>query len=362
VPRTDLLLPVGISFYTFQSMAYTIDVYRGSIKAERSLIWFALYVSFFPQLVAGPIERPENLLPQLKGKKTITPDRLIDGAWLIGWGLFKKLFIADNLSLFVEHVFNGPYRHLDGAAALFGLYAFAFQIYCDFSGYTDIARGVAKWMGVELMLNFRLPYLATSPRDFWRRWHISLSQWLRDYLYIGLGGSRGTKFLTYRNLFLTMLLGGLWHGAAWTFVAWGAYHGALLIGHRLLEPYLPDFSQDRSKAVRLGWWALRVFIMFHLTCLGWLFFRATSLHQVWQFCRLILGDFHVDATLVALGIFLLFYIWPLLLMQALQQWKGNLLAVRSLHWSARGAFFAAAFLLLLIFGASESREFIYFKF
>ncbi|MCZ7590769.1 MAG: hypothetical protein M5U15_00860 [Kiritimatiellae bacterium] len=205
----QIVLPVGISFYTFQTMSYTLDVYRGQLKPARSYLDFATFVSFFPQLVAGPIERASQLLPQIQRPRTITRAGMEEGAWLIFWGLFKKCVIADNLAILVEGVFSSSGS--SGAASLVALYAFAFQIFCDFSGYSDIARGLAKWMGVELMVNFRNPYFVTNPKDFWAHWHISLSSWLRDYLYIPLGGNRKEPRRTYINLALTMLLGGLWH-------------------------------------------------------------------------------------------------------------------------------------------------------
>ena len=226
-----VVLPIGISFYTFQSMSYVIDVYRREIKPTRNLIQFAAFVSFFPHLVAGPIMRATSLLPQVCSRRRFDLKQFYEGAYLIFWGLVKKVVVADNLALLVNDLF-GRWQSLDGGLSLLAVYAFAFQIYCDFSGYTDIARGVGKCLGFEIPLNFNLPYFATSPRDFWSRWHISLSNWLRDYLYIPLGGSRSSSLLTCRNLMLTMVLGGLWHGAAWTFVAWGFYQGVLLVLHR----------------------------------------------------------------------------------------------------------------------------------
>ncbi len=230
----NIVLPVGISFYTFQSMAYTIDVYRGHLKPCRSLPDFALYVTFFPQLVAGPIERATHLLPQIYARRVMTAEKIGSGLSLIALGFFKKVVMADNLAPTVNEIFakQGGYT---AEEVLVGAIFFAFQIYGDFSGYTDIARGTSRVLGFELMDNFREPYFARSPSDFWQRWHISLSTWLRDYLYISLGGNRGGRLTTYRNLILTMLLGGLWHGAAWNFVWWGLYHGTLLVGYRWYE-------------------------------------------------------------------------------------------------------------------------------
>jgi len=220
----NIILPVGISFYTFQTMSYTIDIYKGQLKPTRKFFDFALFVSFFPQLVAGPIERASHLLPQILSKRKVTIDKFCEGCYLIFWGLFLKVFVADNLARLVDPIFasDPPYN---GVKVLLGLYAFAFQIFGDFAGYSNIARGLGKCMGFDIMVNFNLPYFVTNPSDFWRRWHISLSTWLRDYLYIPLGGNKKGTLFTYRNLAITMFLGGLWHGAAWTFIIWGAYRG-----------------------------------------------------------------------------------------------------------------------------------------
>ncbi len=216
----QIVLPVGISFYTFQTMCYTIDVYRGKLTPAANLLDYALYISYFPQLVAGPIERATNLLPQILNPRTVTPNACFEGTYLILWGFFKKVVVADNLCRIADWGF-GNVGELNTLSALVTIYAFAWQIYCDFSGYTDIARGCSKLLGIELMVNFNVPYLSKTPSEFWRRWHISLSSWFTDYVFIPLGGSRNGTWASYRNIFITMLLSGLWHGAAWTFVAWG---------------------------------------------------------------------------------------------------------------------------------------------
>lgn len=279
VPVLQIVLPVGISFYTFQSLSYTIDVYRRDIQPTRSLLDFALFVAFFPQLVAGPIERARNLLPAIANPRQITPDRISRGVVLCLIGLIKKIVIADGISPNVDIIF--AMENPSGAAVLVGSWLFAIQIYCDFSGYTDIARGIAKLLGFELMLNFAQPYFATNPQDFWRRWHISLSTWLRDYLYISLGGNRKGPRRTQINLMLTMLLGGLWHGAAWNFVLWGAFQGGLLALHRQL------FGIERKSPKRQGMRQLlrhifMVVLFFQITCYGWMLFRAGSLEQIIQ--------------------------------------------------------------------------------
>src|SRR5260370_22374829 len=221
--------------------------------------------------------RPTTLLPQIAAKRKFDLQQFYEGSYLIFWGLTKKVVVADNLATIVNDLF-GRWQTIDGGLALLAVYAFAFQIYCDFSGYTDMARGVGKCLGFELALNFNLPYFATSPKDFWNRWHISLSHWLRDYLYISLGGSRGGTLLTYRNLMLTMILGGLWHGAAWTYVVWGIYQGLLLVLHRVSSPWL-ERIQPNDPIDRVCWKGLRIFVTFHLVCLCWLLFRSHSIAQ-----------------------------------------------------------------------------------
>ena len=272
--QLNVVLPIGISFYTFQSMSYVIDVYRKDIKPTRDFIQFATFVSFFPHLVAGPIMRPTTLLPQVANPRRFDAQRFYQGSYLIFWGLTKKVVVADNLATIVNDLFSRS-DTIDGGLALLAIYAFAFQIYCDFSGYTDAARGIAKCLGIELALNFNLPYFAANPQEFWSRWHISLSTWLRDYLYIPLGGNRGGKWFLYRNLMLTMIIGGLWHGAAWNFVLWGFYQGILLVGHRVLQPLLNRINP--TDGIDGACWKLvRVVTTFHMVCFGWLIFRASS--------------------------------------------------------------------------------------
>jgi D-alanyl-lipoteichoic acid acyltransferase DltB (MBOAT superfamily) len=263
----DVILPVGISFYTFQSMSYTIDVYRGDVTPVKNLRDFALYVAFFPHMVAGPIQRKTTLLPQIEQPRRVKLAEAREGFWLILLGYYAKVVVADNLAPWVERGFHGP-EQAGALTVMTGVYAFAAQIYGDFLGYSSIARGLGLLMGVRLMHNFQMPYLATNPSDFWRRWHISLSNWLRDYLYISLGGNRGTARRTARNLMITMVLGGLWHGAAWHYIAWGFYHGALLVVHR-------GVSAWRLLGVIPRW--VKVFVFFQLTCVGWILFRVEAL-------------------------------------------------------------------------------------
>ncbi|MFQ5441862.1 MAG: MBOAT family O-acyltransferase [Thermodesulfobacteriota bacterium] len=268
----DLLLPVGISFYTFQSMSYTIDVYRGKIAPRRKFLDYALFVSFFPQLVAGPIIRAKTFFRQLDAPHRPAFNDIQRGVSLIILGLVKKTVFADNLATVVDGVFNNP-ASSGGWETLLGVYAFAFQIYFDFSGYSDIAIGVAELFSFKFPKNFDHPYLSLSLREFWRRWHISLSTWLRDYLYFGVGGSRGTALFTYRNIMITMLLGGLWHGASWTFVIWGAIHGIYLLIERQARSLWPAFWESKSYLAL----AVRWFLTFQLVSFAWIFFRSNSL-------------------------------------------------------------------------------------
>ena len=276
----DFVLPLGISFFTFQALSYLIDVHRGE-SAEPSLSRYALYLSFFPQLVAGPIVRARELLPQLRTARTFDPSDFDEGVWLLLRGLIKKAVLADSLAIWSDQVFAGP-ASVSTLGTWVGLLAYTGQIYCDFSGYTDIARGCGRMLGYRLPENFDLPYLASSPADFWRRWHMTLSSWLRDYLYIPLGGNRRGRARTYANLGITMLLGGLWHGAQWHFVVWGAYHGALLALHRLWLSATREgvIAHARSHAVYHG---AAVCLMFCATAFGWIFFRAESLPAAGEF-------------------------------------------------------------------------------
>jgi len=265
-----VILPAGISFYTFQSMGYSIDVYRRDIKACRSFIEFAAFVSLFPQLIAGPIVRPSYLLPQLQKEGPVDNARVTDGAFLFACGLAKKVLVADRLAFFADPILNRASSQLTRTLWV-GIVAFALQIYFDFSGYTDMARGLARILGLEFSINFDSPYHADSPSDFWKRWHVSLSSWLRDYLYIPLGGNRKGSRRTSINLLVTMLLGGLWHGASWNFVLWGALHGAGLAVTRMWQR-----SRGETREPRLAVRALTTFLTFQFVCFAWVFFRAPS--------------------------------------------------------------------------------------
>jgi len=273
-PAFDLLLPVGISFYTFQTLSYTIDVYRGSMKPENDFFVFALYVSFFPQLVAGPIERAPRLLPQFSTYFTFDYYRITSGLRLMLWGMMKKVVVADRLAIYVNQVYNNVDDY-SGLPLLFATIFFAFQIYADFSGYSDIAIGTARVMGIDLMINFKRPYLSRSIKEFWSRWHISLSTWFRDYLYIPIGGNKVVKWRWYYNLFITFVISGLWHGANWTFVLWGAIHGGYLIMEIVLKS--KQFHSEMPYRFRN---TFRVLFTFILVLFSWVFFRANSIQDV----------------------------------------------------------------------------------
>jgi len=264
LPLLDFILPIGLSFHTFQAMSYTIEVYRGNQPAERHFGLYALYVMFYPQMVAGPIERPQHILPQLHRVNNFRSGNLITGLFFMAMGLFKKVVIADRLGLYVDPVFTNPHGH-SALELLVATYFFAFQIYCDFSGYSDIAIGTALVLGIELMQNFNFPYLASNISDFWKRWHISLSTWFRDYLYIPLGGNRINFSVTCINLLIVFMISGLWHGANWKYLVWGLIHGLLLVAYQLLNKF-----NIRIK----GFTFLKWLVTFNLVCLAWVFFRA----------------------------------------------------------------------------------------
>jgi len=372
-PLIHIILPVGISFYTFQTLSYTIDIYRKEMQPTDRFIDFAAYVAFFPQLIAGPIERARRLLPQFQAPRQWQWRMVQSGALLFLWGLYKKMVIADNLAPIVDAAFANP-GSADAALMTIGILAFAFQIYGDFSGYSDMARGLARMLGFELMLNFRLPYFARTPSEFWRRWHISLSTWLRDYLYIPLGGNKGGTLLTYRNLMLTMLLGGLWHGAAWTFVFWGAFHGGILALYRAakIDKHLSGVKLASAKGIALH--GLAWLVMTWLTLIGWTFFRAESIGDAFAAINifnygLVSGEvFMTIAKLEQAGQFV-FYVLPLIFVQILQANRQRL----EIIWdnlsspSPLARFVGVNFLFfilssLLFLSAQSGQAFIYFDF
>jgi D-alanyl-lipoteichoic acid acyltransferase DltB (MBOAT superfamily) len=347
-----IALPVGISFFAFQGMSYVIDVYRGDIRARRSLIDVALFKAFFPQLVAGPIERATHFLPQIEQRRELKPELALEGAMLMIWGFFKKLVIADNVSVIANKIF--ALAHPGFPLLWAGVFAFCVQIFADFSGYTDIARGTAKLFGFNLIENFRHPYLASSPVDFWRRWHISLSTWLRDYVYIPLGGSRGSRLFSARNVMITFLLSGLWHGASWNYVLWGGYWGALIVIYNNASRVTPAWIADARALL-----PLKILLMFALTNIGWLMFRETDLHQLaayfslspWAASPL---EWRAAAYFSAM---VLLYSIPLMVHMCLNEERAalNSLAVRT-------ATCTALFGGILLLRAASSADFIYFQF
>ena len=407
-PILHVILPVGISFYTFLSMSYTIDVYRRELQAARSLPDYMLYVAFFPHLVAGPIVRASYLLPQCQQPRVINPAEVANGIWLILLGYVKKVVIADRLAGLANWGFSQPGPPFSDANAWLVLYAFAFQIYGDFSGYTDIARGVSKLMGFELITNFRAPYLVTNPSLFWQHWNISLSTWLRDYLYIPLGGNRCGRVRNYSNLMITMLLGGLWHGAGFAYLLWGLYQGTILAIHRVWHdvtgfglghvksqenvnssavtvdsaknraprPETRDLVGAPPPASRHAWkagfklaipkiclHAFVVVIFFHLTCVGWLLFRAGSVPRHFDQIQVVLGYLHamfrcpthvspLVQPVVVLGGFAMFFQWRYAEMDSFSTWKP--------HWQAVAVVLALAAITAL--GVFDGAQFVYFQF
>jgi len=363
VGNLNILLPVGISFYTFQTMSYTLDVYREDIEPEEKFFDFALFAAFFPQLVAGPIVRASDLLPQLSRPRTLTLENSVRGIYLILFGLFKKVAIADGLAASVNTVYNstGAVSWLDVIAATL---LFTFQIYCDFSAYSDIARGVSKLFGVELMNNFRLPYFSKTPSEFWQRWHISLSTWLRDYVYIPLGGNRVSTSRIYGNLMTVMLLGGLWHGAAWNYVLWGGYHGALLCGYRLLGI---DFSKktgdSRNGAIAILKAVTATVIFFALTCYGWLLFRANSFNQIADYTRILLTDVgNLSLSMSKPTLPALIGLPLLLLYETFEYYAGTVHFYDRYPSLIRGALYAILTLLIIMGTSNAPAQFIYFQF
>jgi D-alanyl-lipoteichoic acid acyltransferase DltB (MBOAT superfamily) len=362
VTTLQIVLPVGISFYTFQTMSYSFDIYRGRIQPTRNFLNFALFVAYFPQLVAGPIERAHHLLPKLEAVRRIKWLDIAVGFELIVIGLFKKVAVADTLGPIVDARFADPSLS-SGADLLITTYLFAFQIYGDFSGYSDIARGVSRFFGVDLMRNFNQPYLSQSITEFWRRWHISLSTWLRDYLYIPLGGNREGSFRTYQNLMTTMLLGGLWHGANWTFVVWGGLHGLYLAVHKVL---LRGHRPDIDNTPRLGVAPLiRIIVTFNLVCLTWIFFRAADLATALEILGRIVfwegGSSQLES--IKIGERIIVLVGTMVMLDWLQARRGDHAIMLRWHWIPRATGYAALLLLTLTLGnLTDEVPFIYFQF
>lgn len=360
IPYLSIVLPIGLSFHTFQAMSYTIEVYRGHQKAERHFGIYALYVMFYPQLVAGPIERPQNILPQFRIEQFFTYENAVLGFNLILYGLFKKIVVADRLALYVNQVY-ADIPSANTISALLAVVFFSIQIYCDFSGYSDIARGTAKVMGYDLMVNFDRPYLAKSIREFWTRWHISLSTWFRDYLYIPLGGNRGGKLHWYRNLLIVFVISGLWHGANWTFIIWGALHGFyLIIGLTIAASARNSTSAFTASKLKLLKVTLRQIGVFSLVSFSWIFFRSANLQQALAMIKKILScDFSLNLTQICaqkgpLNLIICFFVIGALAL--------SYLLPKNLVLKYNVAFLSITTLLILFLGQDGTTEFIYFQF
>lgn len=367
-PTFHILLPVGISFYTFQTMSYTIDIYRGHFEPQRSVIDYLSFVSFFPQLVAGPIERATNLLPQFRSARSFSFDEAQTGMRLVLWGFLKKMLIADNLAAFVDTSFAAP-QLTSGAALLLATIFFSFQIYCDFSAYSDIAAGVAALFGIRLMRNFAYPYLSQTVTEFWRRWHISLSTWFRDYVYFPLGGNRVSPARCYRNLLVICVVSGLWHGASWTFVAWGFLHGVYLVIERRLGWNKMAPRPESAPAAISGLPSVevlfRILCTYALVSITWVFFRASSLEESLLILKRIFtafGSFGEAGSILAAQTWLLGLIAAFVLVEWVGRFHWNPLKFERLPVFFRWAAYTAAVWAILLFGTRQSEEFIYFRF
>lgn len=368
IPYLDIILPIGLSFHTFQAMSYTIEIYRGNQKAEKHFGIYALYVMFYPQLVAGPIERPQNLLHQFREKHSFDYHRVTGGLKLMAWGLFKKAVIADRLALMVDAVYDDPSNNY-GFAIIIATIFFAFQIYCDFSGYSDIAIGAARVMGFKLMTNFNRPYFAQTISEFWKRWHISLSTWFKDYLYIPLGGNKVTRPRWYFNLFITFIISGLWHGAAWTFIIWGTLHGFYLVFAIVSQQWrnrLNEILGIAKHKIIFQW--IQAITVFLLVCFAWIFFRAASVTDALILIK--------NATVINVS-----QLTPLMFGENYFEWYAGLFLIVLLliaEWIMRGkqiqefllakpayvrwSFYSLLVLIIINLGVFGGNNFIYFQF
>lgn len=359
----NIILPVGISFYTFQTLSYTIDVYKKRLEPTKDFIAFSAFVSFFPQLVAGPIERATHLLPQFYTKRVFDYSKAVNGLEQILWGLFKKIVIADRLAIVVNEIYNYPLEY-HGLTLILGTILFAFQIYCDFSGYSLIAIGTAKLFGFDLMTNFNTPYLSSSLSEFWRRWHISLSTWFRDYIYIPLGGNRTSKHRWYFNILIVFIISGFWHGAKWTFIIWGAIHGVILV----VESFLNGVQIPKKRVAK----PIKIITTFIIVCFGWIFFRANTFNDAiyiisdilkfsnYKYSQLSLYVIPVAKnTVYAIDILLsIFFITFLVLVEIIN--KDN--RFNKLKYRYKLPIYIIAIWTIFILGAFEKNEFIYFQF
>ncbi len=363
IPYLNMLLPIGLSFHTFQAMSYTIEVYRGKQKAEKHFGIYSLYVMFYPQLVAGPIERPQNILPQMHVKHEFSYLNMVTGLKQMAWGFFKKLVVADRLSIYVDSVYRNPELH-NGTSVVVSSVFFAIQIYCDFSGYSDIAIGCARTMGFEFMTNFKRPYFAKTISEFWSRWHISLSTWFRDYLYIPLGGNRTTKYRRYLNLFIVFLISGLWHGASYNFIIWGSLHGAYQIIAISIKPIINKIEDQLNSIQTQVFNLFRGLFIFSIVTFAWIFFRASTVNDAFT----LIGNLKTFGKAPFLGnginqfghciiaILLLFSIEYFL------EFKPEITLFNNKNVILRWGSIAGLIFIILVFGVLNGGQFIYFQF
>ncbi len=365
IPNLSIILPIGLSFHTFQAMSYTIEVYRERQKAERHFGIYALYVMFYPQLVAGPIERPQNLLHQFYEKHKFEYNRIVDGLKMMLWGLFMKLVIADRLAMYVNAVYNNSANH-SGMSLMLATAFFAIQIYCDFAGYSNIAIGAAKVMGFNLMTNFNRPYLAQSISEYWQRWHISLSTWFKDYLYISLGGNRVIPVRMYFNLFIVFVISGLWHGANWTYLLWGAIHGFYMMFAKFTAKWRKSLSTliglDRIPKFNQF---IQISTTFALVCFAFIFFRADSIHEAMQIIQKIMSmssPLFLDwsSSVVAYSLFGIFLLFGIEIKK--EYYKDSFLLLNNQHAIIRYSTYTFLFLSILLLGVFDGAQFIYFQF
>ena len=364
IPFLSIILPIGLSFHTFQAMAYTIEVYRGHQKAERHFGIYALYVMFYPQLVAGPIERPQNLIHQFYEKHIFEYSRIIEGLQLMLWGLFKKIVIADRLAIYVNAIYNNSEHH-NGMTLLVATIFFAFQIYCDFSGYSDIAIGAAKVMGFKLMINFNRPYFSSSISEFWKRWHISLSSWFKDYFYISLGGNRVSVPRWYFNLFFVFLISGLWHGANWTFIIWGALNGFYLVFAIITQGLRDKFDVltglDRFPRI---YHTIQILTTFCLACFAWIFFRANNVTDAFNIIEKIFSFsgsiYWMDPYSIAYSFFGIVFL--IIVDSKKEYYRGSFSFFNNKNWIVRNLSYAMLIILIVLVGVLDGGQFIYFQF
>jgi len=360
-----IILPVGISFYTFKTMTYTITIYWGQMKPNRNFLDYALFLAFFPALLSGPIDRANSFLPQISSPRKLSIEKFYEGCFLIFWGLFQKIFIADNLAKEIVNPVFAADPNYQGAIVLFAMYAYVFQLYCDFAGYTNIAIGLGKVMGFNMMNNFNLPLFATNVADFWRRWHISLSTWVRDYIYTPLFMSlrkiKGNKRLMITTI-ITMILLGLWHGAGWNFIVYGLYYGVLLVIYQQIQPMLQILIKPQTRFMQHIWLIARIIFMFHVTALGFLIFRAQSISQIYNMLYSLIANFQLADISLDVVKQLIFFSWIVVAFEIIQYRKKDLMFVLKWNTLSRAVFYFVCFYLLIIFGVEGGKEFIYFQF